>query len=216
MSISSRNGFFYVALFASPLISTTSCGGANTPNTVLPPQSATAAAEPAEQEGPSEHPSEGGSATSGMNLPGGGHDVGTAQPGDRATMLQDKAIAVVAGGEATRMATAIADRQAEENKAFDAAKPVFEKYCASCHQQGGKHAKAKTLAQLDITMYPFTGAHVDEMTKLIRRDLGIDGSKPTMPKSKPGTVRGDELNVISIWADAYDQTHSSAMPVSTP
>ena len=127
MSKSSRNELSYVALLASSLLWTTSCGGVNTPATVPLPTSPTAAAEPAEQATPSEHPSEGGQASSGINLPGGGHDVGSPNAADRKTVADDKVVASVARGEASRMNTAIADRQAAENNAFSAAKPVFEK-----------------------------------------------------------------------------------------
>jgi len=100
-----------------------------------------------------------------------------------------------------------ADLLANENGAYQAAKPVFQQYCASCHEKGGKSASSKKLDHFDMTAYPFGGHHAMEISKEIRHALGIDGSKPTMPKSKPGAVKGDELALIAAWADAFDASH---------
>src|SRR5690349_10870819 len=52
-----------------------------------------------------------------------------------------------------------ADLLAAETAAYEAAKPVFEKHCARCHQEGQKKAKKKILDHFNITAYPFTGEH---------------------------------------------------------
>lgn len=96
-----------------------------------------------------------------------------------------------------------ADLLAVEMTAYATAKPVFDKYCASCHTKGQKGAKAKTLEHFEITTYPF-GGHTTEVGKTVREALGIGGGKPTMPKAKPGAVKGDELAAIAAWADAFD------------
>jgi hypothetical protein len=96
---------------------------------------------------------------------------------------------------------------AAETAAYEAAKPVFEQYCASCHQQGKRGASKKKLDHFDMTAYPFGGHHAGEMSKEIREVLGIDGGKATMPKNKPGSVNGDDLALIAAWADAFDAAH---------
>lgn len=88
--------------------------------------------------------------------------------------------------------------------AFEKAKPIFEKQCASCHVQGNRGAKKKTLEHFDMTKYPFGGHHADEVTESIRKALAIGGGKATMPKNKPGSVPPDDLALITAWADAYD------------
>jgi hypothetical protein len=102
-----------------------------------------------------------------------------------------------------------AERLAAETAAFELAEPVFKKHCARCHVKGGKKAKAKTLNHLDMTTYPFGGHHADEITAEIRKTLGIGGGKPTMPMDDPGAVQGDELSLITAWADAYDSAHAA-------
>ncbi len=67
---------------------------------------------------------------------------------------------------------------AVENAAFEKARPVFQTNCSSCHQKGGKGAKAKTMEHFDMTAYPFGGHHAMELGKQIRTSLGIDGKKP--------------------------------------
>ena len=98
---------------------------------------------------------------------------------------------------------------AAENAAFEKARPVFQANCAKCHSKGGgKLAKAKTLEHFEMTAYPFAGHHAMELGKQIRTSLGIDGKKPTMPKDKPGKVKGDDLALIAAWADAFDASHA--------
>jgi|GEM_PF-1129907 len=107
-------------------------------------------------------------------------------------------------------AAAQAGRVAAETAAYQQAKPVLAKYCAGCHQQGGKKATAKKLEHFDLTSYPFGGHHTAEITHVMREVLGISGGKPTMPSDKPGAVKGDDLALIAAWADAYDAAHPPA------
>ena len=92
-----------------------------------------------------------------------------------------------------------------EIAAFEKAKPVFEANCKGCHFKGQKNASAKKLAEFDITTYPFGGKHGNAAD--IKKSLGIGGGKATMPKNKPGSVKGDELALIAAWADAFDASH---------
>jgi mono/diheme cytochrome c family protein len=101
-----------------------------------------------------------------------------------------------------------ADLLAAEMAAYDAARPVFEKHCARCHQTGGAKAKPKMLKHFDITRYPFGGHHADEVSATVRKVLGIGGGKPTMPADKKGAVQGDELALVAAWVDAFDKAHA--------
>jgi hypothetical protein len=101
-----------------------------------------------------------------------------------------------------------------ELAAFEKAKPVFETACKSCHFKGQKNANAKKLAEFDMTAYPFAGKHAN--TADIKKALGIGGGKATMPKTKPGSVKGDDLASIEAWANAYDAAESAgAHPAKT-
>ncbi|MDQ3370183.1 MAG: c-type cytochrome, partial [Myxococcota bacterium] len=105
-------------------------------------------------------------------------------------------------------AAAQAQLVAFETAAYERAKPVFEKYCASCHTKGQRGAKAGALKHFEMTTYPFGGHHAAEISGEIREVLAIGGGKPTMPKGKPGSVRGEELALIAAWADAFDAAHA--------
>lgn len=111
-------------------------------------------------------------------------------------------------GAAPDPAKVKADLLAAETTAYENARPLFEKYCASCHSKGQKGAKPKTLAHFEITTYPFGGHHAMEVGKNVRKVLGIGGGKPTMPKTRPGIVKGDELALFAVWADAFDAAHA--------
>lgn len=100
-----------------------------------------------------------------------------------------------------------AELLAAETAAFDKAKPVFDKWCAKCHSKSGSKVAQKKLDHFDMTTYPFDGHHAMELGGQIRKSLGIDGSKPTMPFDKKGAVKGDELALIAAWADAFDASH---------
>jgi hypothetical protein len=97
---------------------------------------------------------------------------------------------------------------AVEMAAYENAKPVFEANCARCHSKGGKLATDKKRAHFDTTSYPFAGHHAMELGTTVRKVLGIDGSKPTMPADKKGAVKGEELALIAAWADAFDASHA--------
>lgn len=102
-----------------------------------------------------------------------------------------------------------ADLLAVEMAAYEKSKPVFEKFCASCHSKGQKNAKKKTLDHFDISTYPFAGHHAMELGESVRDVLGLTGDKPTMPKGKPGAVKGDDLAVIEAWTKAFDAAHAA-------
>lgn len=109
-----------------------------------------------------------------------------------------------------------AELLAAETAAFETAKPVFEKFCSGCHQQGQKKATQKKLDHFDMTTYPFAGHHAGEMAETIRKVLGIDGGKATMPKDKPGSVKGDDLAAIAAWADAFQASHEGGAHEGMP
>jgi hypothetical protein len=98
---------------------------------------------------------------------------------------------------------------AAETAAFEKAKPVFDKHCARCHTKSGEKSAPKKLDHFDMTTYPFGGHHGMEISSHIRKALGIDGSKPTMPADNKGVVKGDELALIAAWADAFDASHKA-------
>lgn len=96
---------------------------------------------------------------------------------------------------------------ADETAAYDKAKPVFDAYCAKCHTTQGSKSSKKSLEHFNMDAYPFGGHHADEITSVIREVLGASGEKATMPRDKPGAVKGDELKLVLAWADAYDRAH---------
>lgn len=101
-----------------------------------------------------------------------------------------------------------ADLLAAEQSAYEAAKPVFEKHCMKCHSKDSKKSSAKALEHFEMTSYPFGGHHAMEVGAEVRKSLGIGGGKPTMPRDKPGAVKGDELALVAAWADAFDASHA--------
>lgn len=103
---------------------------------------------------------------------------------------------------------AASDLPATEMAAYERAKPVFDKFCGRCHAQAGGMKGA--LAHLDITQYPFAGHHASTVAATVRKSLGVDGGKATMPRNKPGSVTGAELDLIKAWADAFDAAHAGA------
>ena len=102
-----------------------------------------------------------------------------------------------------------AELLAAEQAAYEKARPVFEKWCAKCHQTGGAKATAKKLGHFDMTTYPFKGHHEMEIGAEIREVLGIDGGKPTMPMDRKGAVQGEELALIEQWSRAFDASHAA-------
>ena len=97
-----------------------------------------------------------------------------------------------------------AEALAAETAAYEKAKPVFEKYCASCHTKAGKKSARKKLDHFDMDTYPFGGEHTAFIGNHIRDVLGLSGKKATMPDDKPGSVTGADLALIQAWADAWD------------
>lgn len=92
--------------------------------------------------------------------------------------------------------------------AYQAAKPVFDTYCAGCHTTGtGKPKKARkeALKHFSMDAYPFTGHHVGELGETVRKVLGVGKGKATMPMDDPGAVKGEELALVVAWTKAYDQ-----------
>jgi hypothetical protein len=93
---------------------------------------------------------------------------------------------------------------AAELTAWDAAGPVFQKFCATCHSSAGKKASKKTLEHFVIDTYPPGGHHTATIGFTVRDVLGISGKKPIMPSGKPGSVKGDDLAKIKAWTDAWE------------
>src|SRR5262245_13414822 len=96
--------------------------------------------------------------------------------------------------------------------AWAAAKPVLDKYCAKCHTTGGKGATPETLDHFNMDSYPPGGHHADEIGPAIKEVLGATGKEPTMPDDNPGVVKGEELEVVVAWADAWEHAHMHAGP----
>jgi hypothetical protein len=103
----------------------------------------------------------------------------------------------------------MAKLEADESAAYERAKPVFAKHCARCHTDGGREASQSARRHFDMDEYPFGGHHAAEIPKYLRRVLGADGRKPTMPRDEPGAVRGTELELVLAWAEAFELTHRS-------
>ena len=110
-----------------------------------------------------------------------------------------------------------ADLLASETAAWETAKPVFVKSCASCHTKAGKKSAKKKLDHMDMDTYPIGGHHTGTIGYAIRDVLGISGKKPTMPDNKPGSVQGDDLEKIKLWTDAWEAADKGgAHPPAAP
>jgi mono/diheme cytochrome c family protein len=103
------------------------------------------------------------------------------------------------------------DLVALEQAAYERARPVFEEHCARCHSSAGKRAGPGALKHFTLDTYPFGGHHAMEITTEIREVLGVTGDEATMPKDKPGVVQGEQLALITAWADAFDRTHAAGL-----
>lgn len=99
---------------------------------------------------------------------------------------------------------------AEEQQAYERARPVFERYCASCHRS--ERGSAAALVHFSIDGYPFGGHHADEIAGTVRKVLGVTGEKATMPQGRPGIVKGEELQRVIDWADAVDRAQTNVLP----
>ena len=97
-----------------------------------------------------------------------------------------------------------ADLLAMETSAWESARPIFDKACATCHTIAGKKATKKKLDHFKLDSYPPGGHHTSTIGFTIRDVLGLSGKKPTMPYDKPGSVEGDDLAKIKAWADAWE------------
>lgn len=114
-----------------------------------------------------------------------------------------------AAEEATHEHAPVASEPSEQ-EAYERARPVFERYCASCHTtRAGKRA---ALRHFTMDRYPFGGHHADQISSTIREVLGASRQPATMPKDRPGAVQGDDLRAILDWADAFDRAHATANP----
>lgn len=120
----------------------------------------------------------------------------------------DAAVATEPAPDAAPSGPSKEELLAAEQSAYETAKPVFEKYCSACHEQGGKKATAKKLGHFDMTSWPFGGHHTGEMGPKLREVLGIDGGKATMPDDHPGAVQGDDLARVAALADAWDKAEA--------
>ncbi len=101
------------------------------------------------------------------------------------------------------------DLAAAERAAFDRARPVFERHCASCHASSGRGAKTSSLSHFNMDGYPLGGHHAHEIASAIREVLGATGKRPTMPRDQPGAVKEQELELVLEWADAFDRSHAA-------
>ena len=70
---------------------------------------------------------------------------------------------------------------------------------------GEPGAKKETLEHFDMSAYPFGGHHAKEIAKSIRTALAIGGGEATMPKDDKGAVKGDELQLIVAWVEAFER-----------
>src|SRR5947209_5328386 len=93
---------------------------------------------------------------------------------------------------------------AAETAAYAKAKPVFEKYCSTCHTKAGTKSEKKKLDHFDMDTYPLGGEHSAFIGFHIRGVLGLTGKKPTMPDDNPGAVKGEDLAAIKAWTDAWE------------
>lgn len=93
-----------------------------------------------------------------------------------------------------------------EHAAYERARPVFERFCSSCHTASGSGSGKAALKHFSMDAYPFGGHHAAEMTATIRKVLGASGAPPTMPRDRPGAVTGEDLALVLAWADAADRS----------
>lgn len=91
-----------------------------------------------------------------------------------------------------------------ETRAWEDAKPVFDRACSACHTTRGKKASRKKLDHFNFDTYPLGGHHAATIGRTIRDVLGLNGKKATMPSDKPGSVQGDDLAKIKAWTDAWE------------
>jgi hypothetical protein len=108
-----------------------------------------------------------------------------------------------------------ADLLAAETSAWESARPVFDKACATCHTSAGKKATKKKLDHFNVDSYPPGGHHTSTIGFTIRDVLGLSGKKPTMPYDRPGSVQGADLAKTKAWTDAWEAAEKAgAHPAS--
>jgi hypothetical protein len=100
---------------------------------------------------------------------------------------------------------------AAEVAAFERARPVLEKHCASCHSSEGAEATRESLGHFRMDSYPLGGHHAREAGAIVRRVLGVTGAKPTMPRGNAGSVQGAELQAIVDWSHAFDRAYAAGL-----
>jgi mono/diheme cytochrome c family protein len=125
---------------------------------------------------------------------------------EAAAEAQNAAIEAEMDAAVARMAQ-LDERREAELAAYQAAKPVFVKYCGACHTATGNKTSPSKLEHFDMSSYPFDAKQGDGIDDAIRVTLGLRGTKATMPKNKPGSLTGEELQLIVNWAEAYDSNH---------
>ena len=121
------------------------------------------------------------------------------------------------------------DPLAVERAAYDAARPVFERWCVRCHVPTNGSMSVITSDTFDISTYPFTGQsgalagyHVADVLGTMFGDLDApDGADefrrpwaqhaPRMPKTEPGAVQGDDLALVRTWTVAWRAAHRAGL-----
>ena len=102
------------------------------------------------------------------------------------------------------------DPVAVEQAAFTNAKPAFDRHCAGCHSKGQPKSSKKAMKHFDMTSYPFGGHHAADVDATVRKALGVDGGKASMPPGKAaGSVQGDDLAAIVAWTEAFAAAKAS-------
>lgn len=121
------------------------------------------------------------------------------------------------------------DPLAVERAAYDAARPVLDRWCARCHVPTNGSMSVITSNTFDISTYPFGGSdgpkagyHVADVLGIMFDDLdGADGTDelrrpwaqhaPRMPRNDPGAVKGDELALVRTWTVAWRAAHRAGL-----
>jgi hypothetical protein len=88
----------------------------------------------------------------------------------------------------------------DERLAYERARPVLERYCASCHRSSAQNARSSSLRHFSMDRYPFGGHHANTIGTTILFVLGVTRPRPSMPMDQPGAVVGEELRAVTDWA----------------
>lgn len=147
------------------------------------------------------------------------------EPAKHAPVKTDAAKADAAKIDAAKTDTARTDSDAAktkakllaaETRAWQAATPALQKHCASCHTKDGKSASRKRLDHFNFTSYPVGGHHAAKIGVTVRRVLGLERKKATMPFGKAGTVTGDDLAAIKAWTEAWEVADKGGAHAAAP